>query len=144
MLSWQFQVQRKVSLEEREARIAKYQAVTRLAQELGFPRKDVVVVYAYGVPLQCAGMLAAMNWTGKFVDEITAMCPNQHSIFDTVIELNTAVPLVNIQDIDWDLVVWPGNGSDLPEYLNSVGAVNIPKDWHIRRAKWFFIHPLDS
>jgi hypothetical protein len=42
------------------------------------------------------------------------------------------------------MVVWPGNGSNLPEYLNAVGAVNIPKDWHIRRAKWFFIHPIDS
>ncbi|MEW6400704.1 MAG: hypothetical protein AB1649_02830 [Chloroflexota bacterium] len=143
MLAWQLPAQDRFALEEREGRAAKSQALTRLAQELGVPKDEVVVVYTVGVPIQCAGMLAAMNWTGKFVDEITAMCPSQYFFFDSVIELNSAIPLLDIRDIEWDMVVWPGNGSNMPEYLESVGAVNIPKSWHIRRSRWFFIHPLD-
>ena len=140
VLSGQINEQRRRAFEESDAVLAKSQALTRLARELGVSKKDVVVVYAYGVPVQCSGMLEAMNWTGAFVNEITAMCPNQYAIFDTVIKLNTAVPLVNITDINWDMVVWPGNGSNLPKYLESVGAVNIPRQWHVRRSRWFFIH----
>ena len=139
-LSQQIDNQQKRAFEESDAVIAKSQALTRLARELGVPKKDVVVVYAYGVPIQCSVMLEVMNWTGAFVEEITTMCPNQHAIFDTVIVLNTAIPLANITDIDWDMVVWPGNGSNLPEYLESVGAINIPKNWHVRRSRWFFVH----
>jgi hypothetical protein len=56
------------------------------------------------------------------------------------VELNTYEPVPGLDDIDWDMVVWPGNGSNLPEYLESVGAVTNPDSWHVRRDKWFYIH----
>ena len=140
-LTQQINLQQRRAFVEQDARLAKSQAITRLAREIGVPEKELVVVFAYGVPIQCSGMLEASNWTGAFTQEISSMCHNQHAIFDTEVELNTARPLVEIQEIDWDLVIWPGNGSDLPEYLESVGAVNIPKAWHVRRSPWFFIRP---
>jgi len=139
-LAGQIAGQQKRALEEIDGTQATSQALTRVAKELGVPKKAVVMVYAYGVPIQCSGMLEAMDFTGAFMEEITRMCPNQHAIFDTATKLNTAIPLVDIKDINWDLVVWPGNGTDLPVYLESVGATTIPKEWHIRRSKWFFIH----
>lgn len=124
---------------EEDARRAKSQAVTRLARELGVAKEDLVVVFAFAVPLQCSGMLEASNWTGAMKDEVAAMCPNQHAIFDSELQLNTYQPVPGIEDIDWDLVIWPGNGSDLPTYLESVGGVIIPNSWHVRRNKWFYI-----
>jgi hypothetical protein len=124
---------------EEDARLAKSRAVTLLAREMGVAEKDLVVVHAFAVPLQCSGMLEASNWTGAFKEEVAAMCVNQHAIFDSVVELNTYEPVPGIEDIDWDLVIWPGNGSDLPDYLESVGAVIIPDSWHVRRNKWFYI-----
>jgi hypothetical protein len=140
VLSQQIDGQRRRAYVESDAATSNSQAITKLAQSLGVAKKEVVVVYAYAVPIQCSGMLSAMNWTGSFRKEITNMCPNQHAIYDTTIELNNPVPLVGITEIDWDMVVWPGNGSNLPEYLESVGAVNIPKQWHVHRSQWFFIH----
>lgn len=119
---------------------AKAKVVDRLAKELGVAKDNVIVVLAYGTPLKCTGMLEASAWTGYFKDEISAICPSQYAIFDTDVELNSAQPLKDIRDIDWDLVIWPGNGSDLPEYLESVGAINIPQSWRIHRSRWYFIH----
>lgn len=137
---------REIGLAERRAFVeqdavrATSQAVTRLAEKMGVDEQDLVVVYAFATPLQCSGMLEASNWTGALKAEVSASCPNQHAIFDSVVELNTYEPLPGLEDIDWDLVVWPGNGSNLPEYLESVGAVTIPNSWRVRRDKWFYIH----
>jgi hypothetical protein len=140
-LGQQIMLARNRSLEETDARLSKSRVVTRLAKEMGIPKSDLVVVFAYGVPIQCSGMLEASAWTGYFKKEISAMCPNQHAIFDTEVELNSIQPITEIQDIDWDLVIWPGNASELPDYLKSIGAVNIPRTWYVVRAHWFFIHP---
>ncbi|MBK9926650.1 MAG: hypothetical protein IPP66_15345 [Anaerolineales bacterium] len=125
---------------EKDTQKSKDRAVNRFAKKMGMKEKDVVVVYAYATPLKCAGLLHASNWTGSFKDELGDVCPNQHAVWDSNIELNTAVPVRAITDIDWDIVVWPGNGSDLPKYLDSVGAVNIPKSWNALYPSWFFIH----
>lgn len=131
---------------ELDAPVAKEQAVTRLAQKTNVHERDIVVVYAFSVPLKCPGLLLASNWTGSFEKEIQSICPNQYAILDVNegldADFNTARPIPDIKDIDWDLVVWPGNGSNLPEYLYSIGAINIPNSWHVRRDKWFFIHPV--
>jgi len=127
---------------EQEAAIAKMQAVARLAQEKKVAEEDLVVVYAYAVPLKCAGLLQASNWIGSFKDEIAVVCPNQYAVWDSDIELNMAEYATDIKDIEWDLVIWPGNGTHLPEYLYSIGAINMPQSWHVRRSSWFFIHPI--
>jgi hypothetical protein len=136
----QMQLTDRRAYQEQDAQIAKVEAINRLAMEKGVEEEDIVVVYAYSVPLKCAGMLQATNWTGYFQQELGEMCPNQFAIWDSAIELNTAVPVRDIEDIDWDIVIWPGNGTNLPEYLYSKGAISIPASWHVRRAKWFFIH----
>jgi hypothetical protein len=125
---------------EQIAQRGKSQAVNKLAKALGTDEENVVVVYANGVPLKCAALLHGNNWIGKFEKEIGEFCPNQYAITDTTIELNIATPVKDIKDIDWDLVIWPGNGSNLPEYLNSVGAVNVPRSWHVEYPAWYFIH----
>ena len=125
---------------EQDAQVAKVQAINRLAKEKKVTEDDIVVVYAYSVPMKCAGLLQATNWTGNFQKEMSEICPNQYAIWDSSIQLNTAVPVRDLEDIDWDVVIWPGNGTNLPDYLYSIGAVTIPDSWHIRRAKWFFIH----
>jgi hypothetical protein len=125
---------------EQIAQRGKAQAVNKLRKTLGINERDVVVVYANGVPLKCAALLHGNNWIGRFEKEIWEICPNQYAITDTPIELNTAAPVKDIRDIDWDIVVWPGNGSNLPEYLNSVGAVNVPRSWHVEYPTWYFIH----
>lgn len=111
-----------------------------LAKQMNIPQEDLVIVYAFATPLQCSGMLEASNWTGSFKKEVAAQCSNQHAIFDSDVQLNTYQPVPGLDEIDWDMVVWPGNGSRLPEYLESVGAVTIPDDWKVRRDKWFYIH----
>jgi type II secretory pathway pseudopilin PulG len=138
----QMQLAARRAEQEQEAQVAKVQAINRLAQEKKVKEEDIVVVYAYAVPLKCAGLLEATNWTGNFQKEMSELCPNQFAIWDSEIELNTAVPVRDIEDIHWDLVIWPGNGTHLPEYLYSKGAINIPDSWHVHRAKWFFIHPI--
>lgn len=144
----QISLQQTRSTVEQDAPIAREQAVTRLAQRTNVNEDDIVVVYAFSVPLKCPGLLLAGNWTGSFEKEIANICPNQYAILDVNegldAEFNTARPIPDIQQIDWDLVVWPGNGSNLPEYLYSIGAINIPNSWHVRRNKWFFIHPVDE
>jgi hypothetical protein len=37
------------------------------------------------------------------------------------------------------MVILGGNASNLPQYLQENGAVNIPNSWGVNRAKWFFI-----
>ena len=133
---------------ERDAPVAKEQAVTRLAQKTNVSEEDIVVVYAFSVPLKCPSLLFASNWTGSFEKEIQNICPNQYAILDVNegldAEFNIARPFPDIDEIDWDLVVWPGTSSNLPEYLYSIGAINIPNSWHVRRDRWFFIHPVDE
>jgi hypothetical protein len=104
-----------------------------------------VTVYAFGTPFKCASLLLANDWVPAFDKEISAQCPNQYAIFDVAfdVELNTPRPVAPIEDIDWDLVVWPGNRSSLPEYLASVGGENVPKSWHIKRGKWFYVRAND-
>jgi len=140
-LGQQIDIAQRRSLEEADARLSKSRVVTHLAKDMGVQKPEVVVVFAYGVPVQCSGMLEASAWTGYFKREISAMCPNQHVIFDTDVELNSVQPVTKIENIDWDLVIWPGNGSSLPDYLDSIGAVNIPKTWYIVRSHWYYIHP---
>ena len=113
-----------------------------MSEEKNIPEENVVVVYAYAVPLKCAGLLQASNWIGSFKKEIAVVCPNQHAIWDSNIELNISEYATDIKDLSWDLVIWPGNGTNLPQYLYSVGAINMPQSWHIRRSSWFFIHPI--
>lgn len=136
----QFEIINDRARQEEEFQIAKVQAVNRLAAEKNVEEEDIVVVYAYAVPLKCAGLLQATNWTGYFQQEMEQICPNQYAIWDSGIELNTAVPVREIDEIDWDVVIWPGNGTNLPDYLYSIGAVNIPNFWHVRRPTWFYIH----
>jgi len=128
---------------EQNAQSAKSQAVSTLANRTSTSEKDIVVVYSIGVPLKCAGLLHASNWTGYFKDEIWNICPNQFAVWDSSefdINFNPAVPAKSLKDIDWDIVIWPGNGTNLPDYLYSVGGTTIPKSWHVPLAKWFFIH----
>ena len=125
---------------EEEVRVAESKTVARLAQELGVLDNEVIIVFAYGTPLKCANLLIASDYTGHFQKEISEMCPNQYGIYDTRIQLNPVHQLVKISEIPWDLVVWPGNGSDLPEYLKSVNAVNIPSSWRVQRDAWYYIH----
>ena len=125
---------------EEEVRGAKSKTVALLSQELGKQEQEVTIVYAYGTPLKCANLLTASDYSGHFQKEVSEMCPNQYGIYDTKIQLNPVQPLVDIRNILWDLVVWPGNGSDLPDYLNSVKAINIPSSWRVQRDAWYFIH----
>lgn len=140
----QMQLATRRAEQEQEAQVAKVQAINRLSQEKKVKEEDIVVVYAYAVPLKCAGLLEATNWTGNFQKEMSQICPNQYAIWDSEIELNTAVPVRSLDDIRWDVVVWPGNGTNLPDYLYSKGAINIPASWHVKRDRWFFIHPLEK
>ncbi|MDQ3003846.1 MAG: hypothetical protein M3R47_00460 [Chloroflexota bacterium] len=147
-----FTLKQHIGLQQRRAFVAqdapnaKEQAVKRLAEKSHIDEKDIVIVYAFAVPVKCAGLLLASNWTGSFEKEIAGICPNQQIILDVNggldADFNTVRPIMDIKDIDWDLVVWPGNGSNLPEYLYSVGAINIPNSWRVRRDRWFFIHPM--
>lgn len=134
---------RKEALDEREAAISRSQVVSILAKQKGVEEKDLVIVYAFSTPLKCAGLLTANNWIRAFDDELAALCPNQYAIYDFKFdyELNTPHPIPQIEQIAWDVVVWPGNGSNLPEYLDSVGARTVPGSWGISRGRWFFIHP---
>jgi hypothetical protein len=136
----QMQLADQRAYQEQDAQVAKVQAINRLAKEKKVKEDDIVVVYAYAVPLKCAGMLQATNWIGNFQKEMNEICPNQYAIWDSSIKLNTAVPVRDIEDINWDIVIWPGNGTDLPKYLYAKGAINIPDSWHVRRSKWFYIH----
>ncbi|MGE5642587.1 MAG: hypothetical protein ACM3Y8_06195 [Byssovorax cruenta] len=138
----QIQLADQRAYQEQDAQLAKVQAINRLAKEKKVKEDDIVVVYAYSVPLKCAGMLQATNWIGNFQKEMNEICPNQYAIWDSSIKLNTAVRVRDIEDINWDIVIWPGNGTDLPKYLYAKGAITIPDSWHVRRSKWFFIHPI--
>ena len=140
----QINEQKQRAFVEADAAVAKAQAVTRLAREKGVSEDDIVVVYAYAVPLKCAGLLQASNWIGAFKEEIARVCPNQYAIWDSNIELNISEYATDIRDITWDLVIWPGNGTNLPDYLYAIGATNIPESWRVRRSSWFFIHPAGS
>jgi hypothetical protein len=115
--------------------------VNQLAKRSGVDEENIVVVYAYGVPLKCAGLLHAANWIGNFRDEIADVCPSQFAVWDTMSDPNTAIPVTDISDIEWDLVIWPGNGSSLDQYLHANGAANVPRPWHVEYSKWFFVHP---
>jgi hypothetical protein len=137
-------VQRQRAFVEQDAALAKTQAVTRLAREKNVSADDIVVVYAYAVPLKCAGLLQASNWIGSFKEQIADVCPNQHAIWDSNIELNISEYATDIRDLTWDMVIWPGNGTNLPDYLYSIGATNIPETWRVRRSAWFFIHPVSE
>jgi len=140
----QIKLQAQRAFVEQDAAIAKMQAVKRLAKEKKITEENVVVIYAYAVPLKCAGLLQASNWIGSFKKEIAVVCPRQYAIWDSNIELNISEYATDIKSITWDLVIWPGNGTNLPNYLYSVGAINIPQSWHIRRSSWFFIHPISE
>ena len=140
----QINEQRQRAFVEADAALAKSQAVTHLAREKDVSEDDIVVVYAYAVPLKCAGLLQASNWIGAFKEEIAEVCPNQHAIWDSNIELNISEYATDIRDITWDMVIWPGNGTNLPDYLYSIGATTIPESWKVRRSSWFFIHPLSE
>ena len=140
----QIKLQAQRAFVEQDAAIAKMQAVKRLAKEKKITEEKVVVVYAYAVPLKCAGLLQASNWIGSFKKEIAVVCPRQYAIWDSNIGLNISEYATDIKNITWDLVIWPGNGTNLPNYLYSVGAINIPQSWHIRRSSWFFIHPISE
>ena len=148
VLIQQINIQSARAAVERDAPVAKTQAVTSLARRMDVKEEDIVVVYAFSVPLKCPGLLLASNWTGSFEKEIASICPNQYAILDVNegldAEFNVAGRIPHITEIDWDLVVWPGNGSNLPEYLYSIGAINIPNSWHVRRDRWFFIHPVEE
>jgi hypothetical protein len=144
MLISEIGVQRQRAYVEQDAALAKTQAVTRLAREKNVLEDDIVVVYAYAVPLKCAGLLQASNWIGSFKEEIAEVCPNQHAIWDSNIELNISEYATDIRDLTWDMVIWPGNGTNLPVYLYSIGARNIPESWRVRRSAWFFIHPVSE
>jgi len=139
-----FPQQLKLALErsyyEEEVQKAEARAVHLVARELGVQDNEVTTVFAYGTPLKCANLLIASEYSGHFQKEISEMCPNQYGIYDTKIQLNPAQPLVDIREIEWDLVVWPGNGSDLPEYLASVNAINIPSSWQVQRDAWYYVH----
>lgn len=144
MLISEIGLQRQRAFVEQDAAIAKMQAVTRLAKEKRVSENDIIVVYAYAVPLKCAGLLQASNWIGSFKEEIAVVCPNQHAIWDSNIELNISEYATDIRDITWDMVIWPGNGTNLPDYLYSIGAINMPETWRVRRSSWFFIHPVSE
>lgn len=135
--------QRKKALDEREATLSRSQVVSILAKQKGIDEKDLVIVYAFSTPMKCAGLLTANNWIRAFDDEIAALCPHQYAIYDFKFdyELNTPHPIPQIEQIAWDVVVWPGNGSNLPEYLDSVGARTVPGSWGISRGRWFFLRP---
>ncbi len=135
--------QRKKALDEREAAISRSQVVSILTKQKGVGENDLVIVYAFSTPIKCAGLLTANNWIRAFDDEIAALCPNQYAIYDFKFdyELNTPHPIPQIEQISWDVVVWPGNGSNLPDYLDSVGARTVPGSWGISRGGWFFIRP---
>jgi len=135
--------QRKKTLDEREVALSRSQVVTILARQKEVNENDLLVVYAFGTPLKCAGLLAANNWIRAFDTEIAALCPNQYAIYDFQFEyqLNTPHRIPQIEQIDWDVVLWPGNGSNLPAYLNSVGARTVPNSWGVSRGDWFFIRP---
>jgi hypothetical protein len=133
------QAQRRAFVEQ-EAVKATDRAEKLLAKQMHVPKEDLVVVYAYGTPLKCSALLQASSWTGAFKDKVAALCPNQYAIFDYDLQFNTYEPVLDLKDIDWDLVVWPGTSSNLPAYLESVGAVTIPDSWRLRRDKWFYIH----
>ena len=140
----QINEQKQRAFVEADAALAKTQAVTRLAREKNVSEDEIVVVYAYAVPLKCAGLLQASNWIGSFKEEIAEVCPNQHAIWDSNIELNISEYATDIKDLTWDIVIWPGNGTNLPDYLYSIGAINMPDSWRVRRSSWFFIHPVSE
>lgn len=131
---------------QQEAAVARSQVVTHLAQMKHIPEKEVRVVYASGTPIKCAGLLLANNWIGAFDHELAAICPNQYAIYDfsfaEQMNLTRQVPPLNA--LGWDVVVWPGTASQVPLYLDAIGAVNVPRSWGVLRAKWFYIHPEDA
>lgn len=135
--------QRKHNHEEQEAALARSQVITILAKQRNVDEKSLSFVYAWGTPLKCAGLLMANNWIRAFDQELAGLCPNQYALYDFAYDtrLNTPYPIPTIDQIDWDVVVWPGNGSNLPEYLASVGAKTIPNSWGVIRAKWFYLRP---
>jgi hypothetical protein len=137
------QIQRQRDFVEKDAALARSIAVASLAQSMDISKDEVVTVYGFGTPLKCAGLLLANNWIHAFDREIGDLCPNQYALYDFAfeVELNLLQSVPKIEEIDWDMVVWPGNGSDLPVYLESVGAKNIPGSWGVERSKWFYIRP---
>jgi hypothetical protein len=140
----QMQLQQKKSAVETDVPRAKAQALAQLSKQMKVSESDITVVYAFSVPLKCPSLLLASIWEGSFEKEIAALCPNQYVILDAAEGLDadflTARPIPKIENLDWDMVVWPGTSSHLPDYLYSVGATTIPDSWHVRRNKWFFIH----
>lgn len=137
------QIQGQRDFVEKDAAQARSVAAASFAQSKGIAKDEVVTVYGFGTPLKCAGLLLANNWIRAFDREIGDLCPNQYALYDFAfdVEFNLTQPVPHIEEIDWDLVVWPGNNSYLPAYLESVGARNIPGSWGIERSKWFYIRP---
>jgi hypothetical protein len=135
------QSQQKRDFVEKDAARARSIAVNTIAQSKQISKNDVITVYGFGTPLKCAGLLAANNWIRAFDKEIENFCPNQYALYDFSFEVNLNLihPLPNIEEIDWDLVVFPGTGPEIPAHLEAVGAKNIPGSWGIERSKWFYI-----
>jgi hypothetical protein len=128
---------------ESEVQAATSQVIAQLAEAKGVPEEQIAVVYTVSTPLKCAGLIMANNWIRAFDNELQDQCPNQSAVYDYAYDtrMNLPQPVRPIEEIHWDLVVWPDNGSDVLQYLDAVGAKNIPRSWHVKRAKWFFIHP---
>jgi hypothetical protein len=133
--------QQRLAFVEQDSAAAYSRVIARLAKTKGVPQEEIVTVYAISTPFKCAGLLLANNWIRAFDRELHEQCHNQYAIYDSPnkFEPNTPYPIPSIEEIDWDLVVWPGTSSNLPAYLESVGGQTIPRKWHIRRDKWFFI-----
>lgn len=135
------QTQKQRDFVEKDAARARSIAVNTIAQQKQIAKHDVVTVYGFGTPLKCAGLLSANNWIRAFDKEIETLCPNQFALYDFAFEVNLNLihPVPRLEEIDWDLVVLPGTGTEIPKYLESVGAKNIPGSWGIERSKWFYI-----
>lgn len=135
------QTQRQRDFAEKDAARARAITVATLARTRGIPAREVVTVYGFGTPIKCAGLLLANNWIRAFDQELSEFCPNQYALYDFSFEvaLNLAHPVPQIQDIDWDLIVWTGSNTELGDYIESVGARNIPGSWGVERSRWFYI-----
>lgn len=136
------EIQRQIFLHYLESELAASRSIVIKSFAKNFNRnpEGIVIVYAYGTPLQCASLVLANDWLAVFDREIGALCPNQYAIYTAGISvnLNSNRPLADVRSIPWDIIV----ASDEPLFFSLLGDENIknvPGDWGVPRRSWFFI-----
>lgn len=127
---------------EVELAASKSAVIKSFARTANTAEDEIVILYAYGVPLKCTALTLANDWLGSFDKEIFDICPNQFAVFDNILlDLNTPKPLINVATVNWDILVFSPKDEKFLSVINvdPDDIKYVPGRWGIEKRMWFFI-----